>query len=115
MSFLNDLKNALKGKNKICDPLLLYIIIGIFKFVILYMIFLDFKKESYATYNKSQNKVPSINIMNIIMAINFMFYLYVVFGMFLQLLCANNMKNAAWFVLLYPFISRVVWGILISK
>ena len=128
MNFLNDLKSALKGTNKICDPLLIYIILGIFKFFILYLIYLDFTKEGFAPV-QFDNKCPhcnsddssdckycnggSMDKFHLVMVINFMLYLYVIFGMFLQLLCKNNMKNAAWFIILYPFISKLVWMMII--
>ena len=136
MNFWNDLKSALKGTNKICDPLLIYIILGIFKFFILYLIYLDFTTEGFAPVhfdnnnnNNNNNKCPhcngddssdckycnggSMDKFHLVMVINFMLYLYVIFGMFLQLLCKNNMKNAAWFIILYPFISKLVWMMII--
>ena len=125
MTFLNDLKSALKGQNKICDPLLIYIILGIFKIFILYMIYSELTKEGFAPINNNNvinnnNNNLNNNLNNnkidkyhLIMVMNFMFYLYIIFGMFLHLLCKNNMKGAAWFVVLYPFLSRLVWMMII--
>jgi hypothetical protein len=148
MKFLKDFIFALKGPNKICDPLLLYILMGIFKFYILFMIYKDLTKEGFAPINSStklindkQNsncdkcdgdkcdkcdkcdgnkcdKCDDINMNNydkyhLIIIMNFMLYLYIIFGMFLYLLCKNNMKNAAWFVVSYPFLSKLVWMLII--
>ena len=125
MNIFNDLKNALKGTNKICDPLLIYIILGIFQFFILYMIYSELTKEGFAPINNNNNNNNvnnklitnsndnKIDKYHLIMVMNFMFYLYIIFGMFLHLLCKNNMKGAAWFIVLYPFISRLVWMMII--
>tara|TARA_Y100001980_G_C14555862_1_gene345457 strand:- start:1005 stop:1391 length:387 start_codon:yes stop_codon:yes gene_type:complete len=128
MTFLNHLKSALKGENKICDPLLIYIILGIFKFFILYMIYCELSKEGFAPINTNTNTNTNSNNSNnnsnnlnnnkidkfhLIMVMNFMFYLYIIFGMFLHLLCKNNMKGSAWFIILYPFISKLVWSMII--
>ena len=142
MNLVEDFKNALKGPNKICDPLLIYIIMGIFQFVMLYMIYNHALKEKFAPINlsnkckhcngnskdckycKGMNNNNNNNNNNnkdllkpnkrdLLIAINIMFYLYIIFGIFLYLLCRNNMKNAAWFIILYPFISRLVWALII--
>jgi len=117
MNFIEDLKNGLKGPNKICDPLLIYIILGVFKFIILYRIYQDITKEGFASIdlpnNNNNNNNNKIDKYHIIMIMNFMFYLYIIFGMFLHLLCKNNMKNAAWFIILYPFLCRLIWLMII--
>ena len=122
MKFISDFKKAIKGNNKLCDPLLIYIIIGILKFSLLYLVYLQNTKEGFAPVqfdsncphcNQASNSNNKYTKFDLIMNINIMFYLYVIYGMFLQLLCKNNMKNAAWFVLLYPFISKLVWSMII--
>ena len=54
-----------------------------------------------------------INRLHLIMVINIMFYMYIVFGIFLYLLCKNNMKKSVWFIILYPFLSKLVWMLII--
>lgn len=111
MNFINYFKNAIKGKNKICEPLFIYIIIGILQFVILYKIYFNYTDININNLENINNNelIDKPNKQEYIMIINFMLYLYVIFGMFLQLLCKNNMKNAVWFIILYPFICRLVW------
>tara|TARA_B100001094_G_scaffold333260_1_gene409967 strand:- start:4904 stop:5401 length:498 start_codon:yes stop_codon:yes gene_type:complete len=165
MKFFKDFISALKGPNKICDPLLLYILIGIYEFLILFMVYKDLTKEGFAPINSSTklltdkeysnsnkccdkccdgnnngcsycdatddtedyiNCTGDVTLTNtnndnlytsykyhLIIIMNFMLYLYIIFGMFLYLLCKNNMKNAAWFVVLYPFLSKLVWMLII--
>jgi len=117
MNFWNNFKSALKGKNKICDPLLIYIILGIFKFIILYQIYSELTREGFAPYNNNYNNYNNNNIRihkyELLTAITFMIYLYIIFGLFIQLLCKNNMKGAAWFIILYPFICKLVWTMII--
>lgn len=136
MKSINDLVSMMKSPNKICDPLLLYIIMGFFKFFILFSIYKEFTKEGFAPVDFSNNDNEECSKCNkdyskcdkddplcphckkdlklsLVIAINFMFYLYVIFGMFLHLLCKNNMEKAAWFVILYPFLSKFVWMLII--
>ena len=139
MKLINDLVSMLKSPDKICDPLLLYIIMGFFKFFILFSIYKELTKEGFAPVDFSNNNNNDNNNNNndnkdyskcnkddplcphckkdlklsLVIAINFMFYLYVIFGLFLHLLCKNDMKKAAWFVILYPFLSKFVWMLII--
>lgn len=127
MKLINNIVSSLKDINKICDPLVIYIIMGIFKFYILLMIYKDFAKEGFSPINENyklnSDIEPSkysecpykmkINRLHLIMVINIMFYMYIVFGIFLYLLCKNNMEKSVWFIILYPFLSKLVWMLII--
>ena len=133
MKLLDNIRSYLKDINKLCDPLVIYIIMGIFKFYILLMIYKDFVKEGFSPINQNyklnSDIEPSkcsecndekpcphkmeINRLHLIMVINIMFYMYIVFGIFLYLLCKNNMKKSVWFIILYPFLSKLVWMLII--
>tara|TARA_Y100001958_G_C21239591_1_gene566876 strand:- start:963 stop:1358 length:396 start_codon:yes stop_codon:yes gene_type:complete len=131
MKIIQDLLSFIKKITKICDPLIIYIILGIFKFFILILVYKELTKEGFAPVNESYKlnsntknskcdgddpNCPHCNQvkkLDLIMAMNIMFYMYVIFGIFLYLLCKNNMNNAAWFIILYPFLSRLVWMLII--
>ena len=73
--------------------------------------------DSDCTFCDNDSDCPynlgKINKYHLIMVLNTMFYMYIIFGIFLYLLCKNNMKKAVWFIILYPFLSKLVWMLII--